>query len=108
MNAEMEAVQYGAVISRSPNMEPRFWNGEVALFDETSAAIEGEDHVVRFKSGACQLRLLVSLNQRGLVLATYSPREEAAVPWEEIESIHPVQMRMHVSDLPEGHREEAT
>lgn len=107
MSMEISDTQYLAVISRSPNMEPRFWNGEVALFDQVSDPIEGEDHVVRFKGGACQLRLLVSLNEREAVLATYTPREETAVPWTDIESIHPVQMRMHLADLPRGRHEEA-
>jgi hypothetical protein len=107
MNVKTCGAQYQEVISRSPNMEPRFWNGEVALFDQVSAPIEGEDHVVRFKGGSCQLRLLVSLNEREAVLATYTPREETAVPLTEIESIHPVQMRLHQSDLPRGGHEEA-
>ena len=107
MSMEISDTQYRAVISRAPNMEPRFWNGEVALFDQVSSPIEGEDHVVRFKGGACQLRLLVSLNERGAVFATYTPRKETAVPLTEIESIHPVQMRMHQSDLPRGEHEEA-
>lgn len=68
-----------ALRTHAPEMSPRFWDGEIALFDKTRVPEPGDDVVVKFSDGRYTVRHLVAANETTITLQTYSPKTSIVV-----------------------------
>jgi SOS-response transcriptional repressor LexA len=68
-----------ALRTHAPEMSPRFWDGEIALFDKAYVPEPGDDVVVKFSDGRCTVRHLVAADESTVTLETYSPKTSIVV-----------------------------
>jgi phage repressor protein C with HTH and peptisase S24 domain len=92
-NEPMSAHRYFAVAVATDDMHPRMQLGESVLFTSARAVRADDDVLIVFENGSYAIRELIDIDERRIVVHTYSPDVTSEIPRSRVAHIYPIVAR---------------